>query len=86
MIGRIVEIVLGIALARLALRDVFDTVVVPGASGNPTAQARRAAPASARRAERHRNSRGGAGCGYRGAAERGAGRDYMNLFVTDQQS
>lgn len=45
-----------------------------------------AAPASARRAERHRNSRGGAGCGYRGAAERGAGRDYMNLFVTDQQS
>jgi hypothetical protein len=32
MIGRIIEIVLGIVLVVLALRDVFDTVVVPGES------------------------------------------------------
>jgi hypothetical protein len=33
MIGRIVEIVLGIALVVPRLRDVFDTVVAPGESG-----------------------------------------------------
>lgn len=38
---------LGIALVGLALRDAFDTVAVPGASGKPTAQGRGAAPASA---------------------------------------
>lgn len=32
MIGRTIEIVLGAALVVLALRDVFDTVVVPGES------------------------------------------------------
>lgn len=85
MIGRIVEIVLGIALVGLALRDVFDTVVVPGASGKRTAQAH-VQHLRQRGGLNDRNSRGGAGCGYRGAAERGAGRDYMNLFVTDQQS
>lgn len=41
MIGRIVEIVLGIALVGLALRDVFDTVVVPGESRGALRVARR---------------------------------------------
>jgi hypothetical protein len=41
MIGRIFEIVLGIALVVLAMRDVFDTVVVPGESSGALRVARR---------------------------------------------
>jgi hypothetical protein len=41
MIGRTVEIVLGVAVVFLALRDVFDTVVVPGESRGALRVARR---------------------------------------------
>jgi hypothetical protein len=41
MIGQIIEIVLGIALVVFALRDVFDTVVVPGESRGALRVARR---------------------------------------------
>jgi hypothetical protein len=41
MIGRSFEIVLGIALVVLAMRDVFDTVVVPGESSGALRVARR---------------------------------------------
>lgn len=41
MIGRVVDVLLGIALVGLALRDVFDTVVVPGESRGALRVARR---------------------------------------------
>jgi hypothetical protein len=41
MIGRVIEIVLGVAVVVLAVRDVFDTVVVPGESRGALRIARR---------------------------------------------
>jgi hypothetical protein len=41
LIREIAEVVIGIALVALALRDVFDTVVVPGESAGALRVARR---------------------------------------------
>jgi hypothetical protein len=41
VIREITEVVLGVALVGLALRDVFDTVVVPGESAGALRVARR---------------------------------------------
>jgi hypothetical protein len=41
IVGKAIEVVLGIILVALALRDVFDTVVVPGESRGSLRVARR---------------------------------------------